>query len=536
MDQWCKAFKESLAGVGIAGAVLSGAVALDATAHADEFEAFTWARHHPAATEHVNPLIQLDPWVDLADVARRLKELPAGKRFVVFQWMTDDLADHPSDRVVTRTWELRPTTVPATRSSSRSTAKAGPVMASSGRAPASAVAASSSKSTAASTVMTRVAVDRPTPFRGPWMDAGIAMVRARVHAAMQRLKALGAPIDGVAIDNETTLHAANFLGTPGSLAAIEQDPRWPSLAASMGLPVRVSDMFWGSPSYYLWTERMAARFDAAMNAAAFEPIRRAYPKAVVSNYCTGRMRAAHATPDVNGHPDRSASAGFGTHDNSEFYGWLAPGRVARASGSVSTSESWLAFRVEMHKIRGMNLSSARPKHAWIAARSWQGESWGRVPFAGTPMWDELVIQLGMNGVRCFFELSIEDFGISREENLERRARDRHALNEVMAHLNDRISGASPIVLAARQPTWNDRIVATGRYVGDRVVWRFSFADGVDAVKIQLSDGSDHVVEVEPGRRGAWFEHAADVDMVMDATGRLPSIEIMEPRSAVPAAQ
>ena len=68
---------------------------------------------------------------------------------------------------------------------------------------------------------------------------------------MQRLKALGAPIDGVAIDNETTLHAANFLGTPGSLAAIEQDPRWPSLAASMGLPVRVSDMSWGSPSYYL---------------------------------------------------------------------------------------------------------------------------------------------------------------------------------------------------------------------------------------------------------------------------------------------
>jgi hypothetical protein len=228
--------------------------------------------------------------------------------------------------------------------------------------------------------------------------------------------------------------------------------------------------------------------------------------------------------------------GFGTHDNSEFYGWVAPGRVARASGTVTTSESWLAFRVELHKIRGMNASSSRPKHAWVAARSWQGESWGRVPFAGTPMWDELMLQLGMNGVRRFFELSIEDFSMTREQNLERRARDREALNGAMAELNARISGASPAILAARQPSWNDRVVATGRYVGDRVVWRFSFADGIERVKVRLSDGSDHVVQADPGRRGAWFEHPADLDLVMDAAGRLPMIEVIESESWTASAQ
>ena len=93
-----------------------------------------------------------------------------------------------------------------------------------------------------------------------------------------------------------------------------------------------------------------------------------------------------------------------------------------------------------------------------------------------------------------------------------------------------------MVLAPRQPTWNDRIIATGRQVGDRVVWRFSFADGIDAVKIQLSDGSDHVVEVKPGRRGTWFEHSADVDMVMEGSGRLPSMEIITAGSPLLATQ
>ena len=127
------------------------------------------------------------------------------------------------------------------------------------------------------------------------MDAGIAMVRARVQTAMQRLKALGAPIDGIAIDNETTLHAANFLGTPGSLAAIERDPRWPALASSMGLPLRVSDMSWGSPVYYLWTERMAARFDAAMNAAPW-PLTGITP--VLSDPNPSSLRKATSTADA----------------------------------------------------------------------------------------------------------------------------------------------------------------------------------------------------------------------------------------------
>jgi hypothetical protein len=529
-------------------AVIAAVLAPGLPAQADEFEAFTWARHHPASTDHVSPLIQVDPWANLEDVAARLKALPAGKRFVIFQWIADDLADHPQDRVVQRTWQLRTRQAPAptpvtsspnatatktaatTATAVSAVARGTAVSASRGRAPASAVTPAAAMATTAPrmiTVTERVPVDRLTEFRGPWMDNGINTVRARVQSVMSRLKSLGAPIDGIAIGNETTLHAACFLGHAGSLAAIEADPRWPALAQSVGLPLQVSGMTWGSDLYFRWTERMAGRFDAAMNQAVFQSIRAFYPSAVVSNYCSGRLLSQFASPDINGHLDRRQTSGFGTHDNFEFYGWLAHWRIEKARGTAPVDPAWLAFRVEMHKIRGMNASSQRPKHAWIAQRSWQGESWGPVAFDSDPLWDETVLQLGMHGVRQFFELSIEDFGTTREANLERRAADRSALDSLLAQLNARVSGSSGGVLTAVQPSWNDQVIATGRRVGDRVVWRFSFAPGVDAVRVRFNDGSEATVIAEEGRRGAWFEHPATVQLQLDSTGRMPLAEPIE---------
>ena len=521
--------------------VLLASFAAVAPAAADEFEAFTWARHHPASTEHVSPLIQIDPWTNLEEASARLKDLPAGKRFVVFYSVTDDMADHPLDRVVSRTWEVRTRLIPApgtaiaalptakTSASLPVASRGGPVNASKGRAPASAHKAIPSLVPVAEasrmiTVSERVPVDRLTEFRGPWMDNGIRTVRARVSALMQRLKSMGTPIDGIVLSNETTLHAACFMERAGALASIERDPRWPALAASMGLPAAVSDMWWGTDKYFLWTERMAGRFDAAMNQAVFQPIREAYPSAVVSNYCSGRLLPQFASPDINGHFDRRQTFGFGTHDNFEFYGWLAHWRIEKARGTGPVDPAWLAFRVEMHKIRGMNASSQRPKHAWIAQRSWQGEWWGPVAFDSDPLWDETVLQLGMHGVRQFFELSMEDFSTTREANLERRTIDRGALNSLLAELNARVSGSSAGVLTAAQPSWNDRVLATGRRLGDRVVWRFSFAPGVDAVRVRLSDGSEVTIAAEEGRRGAWFEHPCDVQLELDPTGRMPVAE------------
>jgi hypothetical protein len=277
-------------------------------------------------------------------------------------------------------------------------------------------------------------------------------------------------------------------------------------------------MSWGSDLYFLWTERMAGRFDAAMNQAVFQSIRAAYPNAVVSNYCSNRVSAAFASPDVNGHLDRRATAGFGTHDNHEFYGWSAPAKIARFAGIDAVDQSWLSFRAEVHRIRGMNASSARAKSAWIAARSWPGESWGPIAYAGSATWDELILQLGMHGVRQFLEFSPELVGLNAEQNLVQRSSDRAALEALLAELDQMIGGAGAGFLTRQQPSWNDRVIATGRVVGDRVIWRFSFADGVKGVTVTMDDGTQVYLSPDEDRRGTWFSHSTSRSLQTEAAG------------------
>jgi hypothetical protein len=488
------------------------------------FLAFTWTNFQPPPTAHVSGLVPIHPWINIADAAAKLRALPAGKRFVIIQNMTEDLALQPGDRCVQRSWNLVTRIVPLVVTPQPASANA--VAPKYKMRTARRVAAANTKETMV-TVTERVAVDTPTAFRGPWLDNGVALVRGRIDALMAELKRLGAEIDCLVIDNETSLHAACFMDSGGALKAIENDPRWPALAASLGLPSVVSDMTWGSNKYFLWTERMSGRFDAALNEAVFVPLRKYYPNASANQYMSGNLTAAVASPDLNGHFDRRRTAGFGTHDTSEFYGWLAPGRITKCSDTSNTDMSWLALRVEVHKIRGMNTSSQRPKCAWIAAKSWQGETWGVVPFANSPMWDELILQLGMNGVRRFNELVIDDYTITGQQNIAKRTADRTALESVLVELEARVGskGAfAPLTLA--QPKWSDNVIASGLRIGETCVWRFSFAPGVGAVRVQMTDGSAATITRQPGRAGAWFTHPQSVGLIMASGASLPTVDIV----------
>jgi hypothetical protein len=511
------------------GGIGSRSTASQPAAAVGNFAAFTWSHNQPPASAHVSGLVHIHPATVMAEAAAKLRALPPGKRYVIIQNLTEDLASHPSDQCVQRKWSLVTKTVPAP-SAKPAAAKlsAAPLM----KASASSRSAVLPASKANVTTTVRVYSDIPTGFRGPWMDNGIIAVTRRMDAIFSQLKSLGAEIDCLAVDNETWLHAASFLGNDGSLKAIEQDPRWPTLAKRLALPSVMSDMTWGSAKYFQWTEVMSGRFDEALNQAVFAPLRKHFPNAASSQYMSSRLLAPVASPDLNGHLDRRATAGFGTHENSEFYGWIAGGRIAKSGGSA-VDPAWLAFRVEIHKIRGMNASSSRPKHAWIGARSWEGETWGRVPLANSPMWDELVLQLGMHGVRQFFELVIEDYTITQEANLAKRVTDRSWLERDLSELELRLgNSANAESLIIKQPTWSDSVIAAGQRVGNRCVWRFSFAPNVWAVRVQLSDGTTPTIAREPGRCGAWFEHPADLTLSIPSGSALPSLEIVaEPQAS-----
>lgn len=505
----------------------AAAIACAAPACADDFRAFTWGHSSTAATPNLTPMVRLTRDSNLDDVAAQLKRLPVGSRYLLLFYYPNDLADNPADRCMRQVVTLSTRLVAAPTSGKTSATT--PAKISAGRTTASSTAAA-----ALVPVTVRTVTNVATSFRGPWMDNGIAAVRARVTAMVAGLKARGVAPDGFILDNETTLHATHFMGTEGAFAAVQADPRWPALAAQLGLPKDIASpsvMYWGSPAYYKWTDVMSARFDAAMNAAVYQPIRAAFPNAVVSNYMSSRVTSANVTPDITGKLDTYSTAGFGTHDTGEFYGMLTGMRMQAMVGSMNAmsagaGEAWSAFRLEVHKVRGLIASSARPKQAWIAARSW-GDAWSepgiQVGFASSPYWDEMVLQLGMHGISTFLNWNPDAWMESQDATAYNRASDRAALDGLLAELDSKAGAATGLVSTFKQPSWDDRIIATGRRVGTQMVWRFSFDEGVDSVQVSFTDGSSATVAPDAGRRGAWFSYPATKTLVMDARTAKPAM-------------
>ena len=515
------------------GAVACTSISIATSTYAADggFQAFSWSSSQVAATTNVLPLYELSPWTDLKELTVKLNALPAGRRWVIVYCVTDKMAEHPADRcvkrevkLVTRYIQPQPTSALSKASPSRSQLFA------------------SAKSMVP--VTQRVIVDTPTAFRGPWIDNGVAATRASVMSLFTRLRAAGAQIDGIAVDNETNLGAAFIVGEPGTAAAIQSDPRWPALATTVGLPLTLSDMNWGTPLYFNWTDKMTGRFDSALNQAVFEPAKAIFPNASVSNYNSGKITNTNAWPDINGHLDRKTTPGFGTHDTHEFYGWLAPGRISKVKGTEDASSAWLAFRLEIFKARGMIASSNRPRQAWIAAKSWPGETWGKVALANTALWDELILQLGMHGFNTFLEFSPNTSELTLAENNSQRVIDRAALDAALSELNRVAGQAQGAPQLVSQPTWNDRVIATGRSIvtspnsrsgnlNSDTLWRFSFDETISSVLLRFTDGSTKTLSAESGRYGCWYIQPAGKQLVLSPNGKSPAMEVTPVASSDP---
>jgi hypothetical protein len=460
---------------------------------ARKFSAFSWTHmaHIPQARDRwhrrdVTDMVVIAPWTQLDDAAARLAALPPGKRWVMFFIITDKLADDPRDYCVRR--EVKIETAYVREPSSQT-----------GRAVASARQGVSGRLVP---IQRRVVSEVPTSYRGIWMDHGISEVRSRVQAIMSGLKSRGAVVDAVVVDNETTLHSSFFIQRPGSFAAIQADPRWPATAASLGLPVKLPDVSWGSDAYFRWNQVMAGRFDRAMNAAVYQPIRNAYPNAACSNYCSGPILPGFAWPDTHGHLDLRATNGFGTHDSEEFYGWTTPNRTRKTTGQSATTDPWRSFRAEMVKARGMFASSARPKHAWIGAKSWPGEEWGRVSLHGSAYWEEMILQLGMHGISTFLLYSpylpadtaeVTNLRISTVDS------DQDRMQGPLDELNDIAGACSDVRVPVPPISWDSQVIISGRRVGSEVLYRVSFESGISSAELGFKDGS--TVNVYPDSRG-----------------------------------
>jgi hypothetical protein len=159
--------------------------------------------------------------------------------------------------------------------------------------------------------------------------------------------------------------------------------------------------------------------------------------------------------------------------------------------------------------------------AWIVNKSWTGYP-SPTPLANSPYWDELIIQLAINGVDRFIYWTEVTMPYWAHLNTEAKnpAADSRLLDDLLSELNAKVSSTS--VFATHElPRFDDAVIASKVQFADQTLWRFSFAPSIDGITVQTTDGTVLEVTRDQDRAGGWLLLTQSRKLVMDSEGRLP---------------
>ena len=361
----------------------------------------------------------------------------------------------------------------------------------------------------------------------PWMDNGIGIVRNRMEQFLTAFVNAGGVLDAVIIDNETNLSWHHGFGNAAQNAAIESDPRFPSLAAELGFN-DLDTIVNLSPKWIRWNAVLGGRFDAAMQTAVYEPIRARFPNAIVSNYESFSMDSNNQSPWCTGTPDLRTTEGFGTHDTHSYYGIVTPNLgVFKFDGTNPVGiDQFSGFRLQVNRWRACDLASNRPMQAWISLAHNACDEYGPtevLTLQDSPYYSEMIFHLGIQGCDTFLCWNTVAWKSTHNPVNFNRLRDQMLLDSCLRELNVTLGQQPGNVVAARGPGFGDNAVASGRQVGERMVWRFTFAPGINSVVVKFMDGTTRAVTAENNRPGAWFSYPASKKIKMNAQGTAPEM-------------
>ena len=417
-------------------------------------KALTWGSVDKSCTQQTQ-MVMVDFPQTGAWAAAQVKNQPVGRHTLLLRFFVDDLTQHPSDRCV------------ATDSKGRTTM---------------------------------------TQYQSPWLTNGIKRSQARIEKFFDEFKAAGGTVDYVILDNENCL-AAWGLGMNG-LLAIQNDYRFKSSYGKI-LNFNVSQIQWGNIYHVRWDALMSLLVDSGMNAAAFAPIQKRFPKVRVSNYESFVLSQTNASPNCLGRAMWNNSTGFGTDDAPSFYGGSTETMAAAKFDGVNVigSKPEDQFRFQLNRMRSVIASGHRSQMPWIAHRQFgKLANWGpfQTPMSGTKYWDEMVIQHVMHGTDTLLVFNADAWEAGSDPKMFNPKEDQFALESIITDLNARL-GANPG--ASRWFTvtgWADKVFATGRILSNGTLWRISFTDDVNSIALPLKDGTIQIVTRAEGAAGAWF--------------------------------
>jgi len=357
----------------------------------------------------------------------------------------------------------------------------------------------------------RTAEGRPTPYDGVWLQRGPAQVRAGLERFFGAFKAARGELDVLVLDYEAGYHwnRVRHFGAPWR-TAVQADPRFPALAEELGFH-DLGRIRWGNDEARQWDSVMRARVDRALEAAVFTPARKYFPHVAASNYGSYALKRQEATPNWAGLREYYETPGFGTHDSRQFYTWVPRTRPVRLdAGHTLKNAAFTGLLLDVNRLRAMKRSTRKPIHPWIAAFSWmETEDPGRKPaVSNTPYYDELVYHLALHGIETYIYWNVRVWEEGQNPVHFSKPSDDRRLDHLLAELNERLRGRRRAVLDPSPVDWQAPVIATGMRVDDRVVWRLTFRENVERIRVVV-DGEPVEVRREADRAGVWLEHRGD---------------------------
>jgi hypothetical protein len=338
---------------------------------------------------------------------------------------------------------------------------------------------------------------KPESFQGPWIDHGAAAEAVFETRFAAALRQRGASPDYLVLDTEMGISTWEL--TAPQLRAIMADRRWPAVAKRFGVSGTAGLVGAGNnPNAQAFNLAMQVTSAGYFRAGYFELWQAAFPRVCCSDFGDGVLNAVQAVQAVDdgGGIQPMALPMHGNVQSPCCYAWVHKiGRPPSNQGAdFSNPLPALCWIVSMTRAYAQ---SPQPIVPWVAAKSWTD---GSVPIANTPYQDELLwhvcLSAGCTDVLFF--------------NPDSPAADNAAMDADLAALQQQ-AGDSPtlVPLTRAAVAYTSPVLVSGaRCANGRRLYRVTVGAGPTTAPAALTlvlpgESATTTLHVRPGEVGLW---------------------------------
>lgn len=322
--------------------------------------------------------------------------------------------------------------------------------------------------------------------RNPWPEHKVAVVAKRVEAFFSAFKAAGGRLDFLVLDQEENLSMWGL--NEAQIRAIWDDPRFGPYRETIGDPAailsdcrppayRVGDdlariVAEGDKPYMKWNRIQQELYNAALNRAVYEPVKKLYPDARVSNYDSYRVVAPNVVSDSNGHLIAGLSTLFGNRASPQLYGFSQFQHRPRMDGTPYGHAPFDILRWQLNNARAFSRSNPGIFLPWICHKSWPGDVAYPHQNDDNDYYQELVYHLALMGADDLLLWNPAPWVATQDTAPFRKESDDLVLDACLEILNRSFAGKRPEPLSPGGPDWNSPLLVTGaRLANGRSLWR-----------------------------------------------------------------